>query len=204
MASVLAAVPTFESIYPDTFKALWDMDKGGNDVLFEFVRGYDCPTARNNIARRALELSTDYLLFVDNDVTLPHDALVNMLADDVDVVLGYYAHRNKHNETTLKTNVCKRGELNYTMQYIGEELAELRNAGTYLERVHGGGMGCALIRTDVFRRISYPYYKWVDYGNGKMLSEDLYFCEQCKHANVKLFVDTRVQCGHMFRQLITV
>lgn len=205
MPSVLIAVPTFESIYPDTFKALWDMDgKRENDCIFEFVRGYDCATARNNIAQRALELSTDYLLFVDNDVTLPRDALVNMLADDVDVVLGYYAHRNKNNETTLKTNVCKRGELNYTMQYTGDELAALRNAGTYLERIHGGGMGCALIRTDVFRRITYPYYKWVDYGNGMMLSEDLYFCEQCKHAHVKLFVDTRVQCGHMFRQIVTV
>lgn len=204
MAKVLIAVPTFESIYPDTFKALWDMDKAGADCIFEFVRGYDCPTARNNIAQRALELSADYLLFVDNDVTLPQDALANLLADDVDVVLGYYAHRSKNGEAALKTNVCKRGEINYSMQYTGEELAALRDAGTYLERVHGGGMGCALIRTDVFRRISYPYYKWTDYGNGKMLSEDLWFCEQCRFSSIKVYVDTRVQCGHMFRNIVTV
>lgn len=204
MPSVLIAIPTFESIYPDTFKALWDMDRGGADVWFEFVRGYDCPTARNNIATLALERGVDYLLFVDNDVTLPHDALANMLADDVDVVLGYYAHRNKNNEEALKTNVCKRGEINYSMQYTGDEIAELRRKGEHLVRVHGGGMGCALIKTEVFKRISYPYYKWTDYGNGKMLSEDLWFCEQCKWEHIKVWMDTRVQCGHMFRNLITV
>lgn len=202
MARVLVAVPTFENIYPDTFKALWDMDKGGHDVGFEFVRGYDCATARNNIVKRALDAGADYLMMVDNDVTVPRDALVNLMGHDVDVVMGYYAHRNGANDATTRTNVCKRGELNYTMQYTGGELAAYRNNGEYLVRVHGGGMGCILIRCSALARMQYPYYKWVDYGNGGMLSEDLYFCEQCRMAGIKIYADTRVSCGHMFRQLL--
>ena len=202
MPRVLIAIPTFENIYPDTFKALWDMDKGGHDVGFEFVRGYDCATARNNIVKRALDAGADYLMMVDNDVTVPRDALVNLMEHGVDVVMGYYAHRNKDNDSTTKTNVCKRGELNYTMQYTGGELAAYRNNGENLVRVHGGGMGCILIRCSALARMQYPYYKWVDYGNGGMLSEDLYFCEQCRMAGIKIYVDTRVSCGHMFRQLL--
>ena len=202
MARVLVAVPTFENIYPDTFKALWDMDKGGHDVGFEFVRGYDCATARNNIVKRALDAGADYLMMVDNDVTVPRDALVNLMEHDVDVVMGYYAHRNGANDATTKPNVCKRGELNYTMQYTGGELAAYRNNGEYLVRVHGGGMGCILIRCSALARMQYPYYKWVDYGNGGMLSEDLYFCEQCRMVGIKIYADTRVSCGHMFRQLL--
>ena len=202
MPRVLIAIPTFENIYPDTFKALWDMDKGGNEVGFEFVRGYDCATARNKIVKRALDAGADYLMMVDNDVTVPRDALVNLMEHDVDVVMGYYAHRNKDNDATTSTNVCKRGELNYTMQYTGGELAAYRNNGENLVRVHGGGMGCILIRCSALRRMSYPYYKWVDYGNGGMLSEDLYFCEQCRMDGIKIYVDTRVSCGHMFRQLL--
>lgn len=202
MARVLVAVPTFENIYPDTFKALWDMDKGGHDVGFEFVRGYDCATARNNIVKRALDAGADYLMMVDNDVTVPRDALVNLMEHGVDVVMGYYAHRNGSNDSTTKTNVCKRGELNYTMQYTGGELAAYRNNGENLVRVHGGGMGCILIRCSALARMQYPYYKWVDYGNGGMLSEDLYFCEQCRMAGIKIYADTRVSCGHMFRQLL--
>lgn len=202
MPRVLIAIPTFENIYPDTFKALWDMDKGGHDVGFEFVRGYDCATARNNIVKRALDAGADYLMMVDNDVTVPRDALVNLMEHDVDVVMGYYAHRNGANDATTRTNVCKRGELNYTMQFTGGELAAYRNNGENLVRVHGGGMGCILIRCSALARMQYPYYKWVDYGNGGMLSEDLYFCEQCRMAGIKIYADTRVSCGHMFRQLL--
>lgn len=204
MARVLVAIPTFESIYPDTFKALWDMDKGEHEVAFEFVRGYDCATARNNIVTKFLESDAEWLMMVDNDVTVPRDALLNFLEDGVDVVSGYYVHRFKVNEPSNKTNICKRGELNYSMQFTGEELAEMRERGEHLIRIHGGGMGCILIRKSVFQRIAYPYYKWRDYGGGKMLSEDLHFCEQCKQEGIKIYADTRVRCGHMVRYIYTV
>ena len=203
---VLIAVPTFENIYPDTFKALWDMDKGGHTCVFEFVRGYDCATARNNIVQKALEMGADYVMMVDNDVTVPPNALVNLISHGVDVCSGYYAHRDKTGEDTDKTNVCKLGEFNYTNQYTGAELKEMRERGEYLFRIHGGGMGCILIRVDVFRRMSYPWYDWVNYNDDKhsMLSEDLYFCEKCKFAKVKIHADSRVACGHMMRNIKTL
>lgn len=204
MSKVLIAIPTFENIYPDTYKALWEMDKGGHECLFEFVRGYDVSTARNKIVQRMLDLGCDYVLMVDNDVTVPRDALVNLMEHGVDVVSGYYAHRNSENDSTTTTNLCKRGELNYTMQFTGEELAQKRDGGELLIRIHGGGMGCILIKRSVFERVKYPWYDWVNYKGSGMLSEDLYFCEQCKHAGIKVYADTRVACGHLFRHIQTV
>ena len=84
---ILIAVPTFETIYPDTFKSIWELDRAGHDIVFEFVRGYDCATARNRIAQKAMDLNTDYVLMVENDVVLPKDALVNLLDDLKDVCL---------------------------------------------------------------------------------------------------------------------
>ena len=206
MAKVLIAVPTFENITPDTFKSLWDMDKGGHECLFEFVRGYDCASARNNIMSLAKELDADYLMMVDSDVTVPRDALVNLMEHDVDVVMGYYAHRNRENDPTTKTNVCKRGEFNYTNQYHGGELHALADQGRILERIHGGGMGCILIKRTVYDRIPYPWFDWVNYrdANHSLLSEDLYFCELCREWKVKIYCDTRVSCGHLMRRIQTV
>ena len=203
---VLIAVPTFESIYPDTYKALWDMDKGGHECLFEFVRGYDCATARNNIAQKALDMGVDYVMMVDNDVTVPPDALVNLMSHGVDVCSGYYAHRDKTGNDTDKTNVCRLGEFNYTDQYTGAELKAMRERGEFLFRIHGGGMGCILIRADVFRRVKYPWYDWVNYRDDahSMLSEDLYFCEQLKFNHIKMHADSRVACGHMMRAIKTL
>lgn len=209
---ILIAVPTYETIYPDTFKSIYDLDETyeskfdpvmPNEYIFEFVRGYDVATARNNIVMKAQELKADYILMVDNDTVLPKDALSNLLEHDQDVILGFYAHRDKKIGYDGKVNCCKLGEFNYTWQYTVDEMRELRENGEYLVQIHGGGMGCALIRTSVFDRIRYPWYDWVNYDDDArgLLSEDLYFCEQCKWQNIPIYMDTRVGCGHIFRTI---
>ena len=208
---ILIAVPTFENIYPDTFKSVWDLDRGGHEVLFDYVRGYDCATARNRIVQKSLDLGADYVLMVDNDVVLPKDALIHLLDDAKDVCLGYYAHRDTDNIYRGRTCICKLkmpdGGLyfNYPLEseYTAAEMEDLRGSGQYKQVIHGGGMGCAMIRTDVFREIRYPWYDWVNYAddNRGMLSEDLYFCEQCRAYGIGIYTDSRVACGHMLRHI---
>lgn len=211
MAKILIAVPTFENIYPDTFKAIYDLDTSGHDCTFEFVRGYDCATARNKIAQLAMDQGADYVLMVDNDVVLPKDVLKYFMEDPVDVCLGYYAHRDKDNLYRGYTCVCKlkdktgKAYFNYPLEseYSAQEMAEARLRGEYRFKIHGGGMGCAFIKTDVFRRMRYPWYDWVNYNDKRrnMLSEDLYFCEQCKQAKIPIYTDSRAGCGHMLRHV---
>ena len=198
---ILIAVPTVETIYPDTFKAIYDLDKGDHEVIFDFVRGYDCATARNNIVHKAKAENADYILMVDNDVTLPRDALMNLLEGSNDVCFGAYPQRNAYNRYEGKVCLYHLGEHNYTNLFSGEELRLLRDAGENKIKIHGGGMGCALIRTDIFDRIEYPWFDWVNYKDLGILSEDLYFCEQCMYNGIPIYADTRVLCGHMFRHL---
>lgn len=208
---ILVAVPTFESIYPDTFKAIYGLARGEHELAFNFIRGYDCATARNRIAQSALDEGADYVLMVDNDVVLPADALLNLTEDLKEVCLGYYAHRDTDNIYRGRTCVCrlfsKEGHkyFNYPLEseYTAEELHKLRDEGTYKLQIHGGGMGCAFIKVDLFNQFEYPWYDWVNYkdNNRGMLSEDLYFCEKCKKHGVKVWTDTRVACGHMLRHL---
>ena len=208
---ILIAVPTFETIYPDTYKSMWDLDKDGHEVLFDSVRGYDVATARNRIAQLALDLETDYVLMVDNDVVLPKDALKKLLEDAQDVNLGYYAHRDADNIYRGRTCICKLKDkdgndyYHYPLEseYSAAEMQAMKKAGLKKVEVHGGGMGCALIRTDVFRKITYPWYDWVNYGdkNRGMLSEDLYFCVLCKNHGIPVYADVRVGCGHLLRHV---
>lgn len=208
---ILVAVPTYETIYPDTYKSLWDLDKDGHEVLFDSVRGYDVATARNRIAHRALELETDWLLMVDNDVVLPKNALKLLLENAHDVNLGYYAHRGPDNVYRGNTCICKLKDADgneyyhYPLEseYSAVEMHGMADAGATKIEVHGGGMGCALIRTEIFRKISYPWYDWVNYGdkNRGMLSEDLYFCSLCRASGIRIYSDVRAGCGHLLRHV---
>jgi hypothetical protein len=82
-------------------------------------------------------------------------------------------------------------------------MKQLIENGDYKVQIHGGGMGCALIKTDVFRRLKYPWYDWVNYADAHrgMLSEDLYFCEHCKNNGIPIYTDTRAGCGHLLRRI---
>ena len=197
---IVIAVPTYESIYPDTFKAIWDLKKPeGAEVDFIYVRGYDCARARNNIVNECKKLKADYVLMIDNDTVPPKDALVNLLEDDKDVVVGYYAHRVFNQKYDGRTNACKLGEFNYTKQYTGAELHELRDAGHNVMQIHGGGLGCALIKMSLFDRLQFPWFDWKNYPNNYVLSEDLFFAENLRTNAQAIYVDTRVECGHIFR-----
>ena len=208
---IYIAVPTFENIMPDTFKAIYNLDKGGHECEFDFVRGYDCATARNRIAQNAIDRNVDYVLMVDNDVVLPEDTLVKMLEDPKDVCLGYYAHRNADNLYSGRTCICRVYDpgggkyFNYPLEseYTAGDMKTMAAHGERKVRIHGGGMGCALIKTEVFRRISYPWYDWVNYADSHrgMLSEDLFFCERCHEYGIPIFTDTAAGCGHMMRHI---
>ncbi len=199
---IFIAVPTFENIYPDTYKSIYGLDPCGHQLVFDFVRGYDVATARNKIAQQSMDEGADYVLMVDNDVVLPSNTLRYLLEDPKEVCLGYYAHRVGRDHYDGLTILCKMGEFNYTQLHAAAEIKALRDSGTYKFQVHGGGMGCAFIKTDVFRRIKYPWYDWVNYENKGQLSEDLYFCEQLKNAGIPVYADTRVACGHLFRAVV--
>ena len=210
MSRILIAIPTFENIFPDTSQSGWDLDVSGHTADFRYVRGYDCATARNHIVQMAIDGNYDYVFMVDNDVVLPKDALQNLLDEPVDVCLGYYAHRGADNLYSGRQNVCKYlNELGFPWfnypsesEYTAAELKKLKDKGEKKIRIHGGGMGCALIKVELLKTLEYPWYDWVNYADRHgMLSEDLYFCEKCKMANIPVYTDVRVGCGHLMRHV---
>lgn len=207
---ILIAVPTYENIYPDTFKSIYQLDSGGNDLEFDFFRGYDVANARNKIGKTTIEKGFDYCLMVDNDEVLPKDALVNMLETEQSypldhcAVVGYCLSRpTGFNNTTGRTTAFKWGGKDYIYEdaYYASELKNLRDNGINKLQIRGSGLGCALIHRSIFEKMNYPWYEWRVYQDGTQLSEDLFFCEMLTAYCIPLFVDTRVACGHLMRHV---
>ena len=192
---ILIAVPTFENIQPEVFKAIYDLDKGEHDVDFDFTKGYDTAIARSRIAKKALDSGYDYTMMIDSDTIVPADALMNLLDPEADVVLGCCPRKNSKNRLsalcTLKDNPTGAG---YHVSLSYDDLQ-----GTERIKLKGGGFACALIRTDIFSSLKYPYFRYQEYGNGAVLSEDYYFCHQVSLEGYEIWADPRVKCGHLAR-----
>ena len=186
---ILIAVPTYETICPETFRSIYNLKKGDHDVTFDFVKGYDCAKARNDIGRRTLDGGYDAVLMVDSDIILPEDALVHLTEIRSDITLGCYPHGHKQSH---EVELFRVGSKNYEKRYTYDTMPKQDRL-----IVKGGGMGCALIRADVFKKIPYPWFQYVNYANEKHLSEDLYFCSAANMHHLRIEADTRVRCGHL-------
>ena len=190
---ILLSVPTFETIEPDTFKSIYGLDPCGHTVLFNFCRGYDCAKARNEIAKEAVDGGYDAVLMVDSDIILPADALAHLTNPFTDICLGVYPRKMT---VTGQTELFWPGYTDFNDQN-NISIAELAGCGQKRIEIMGGGMGCALIATHVFKTIPFPWFTYVTYPNGDVLSEDLDFCCKAGQAGFKIYADTRVHCGHI-------
>lgn len=191
---ILIAVPTFENILPDTFKSIYNLKiPEGTECSFDFIRGYDCAKARNEIAKKAKDF--DKVLMVDSDVILPDDALISMLNTTADVCLGVYPRKNT---STGQTEIFKLGFMNFTDENNMSMDEVLEHKGAKVP-IKGGGLGCALIKSSIFNQLKYPWFKYVQYDTGDVLSEDNYFCCQVCNKGLEIVVDTHVLCGHSIR-----
>ena len=191
MNNVLIAIPTFENILPDTFKSIYNLEVPVNTTChFEFVRGYDCAKARNDIATMAINGGFSHVLMVDSDIILPSHTLSSMLVDNLGICLGVYPRKNTD---TGQTEIFKLGQYNYIEVYSAEQIDALNGNKT---EIKGGGLGCSLIRTDIFSSLPFPWFKYVVYESGEVLSEDNYFCSLATSAGYKIYVDSAVRCGH--------
>lgn len=188
---ILVAVPTYETIAPETFKSIYDLDKGDHEVDFEFVKGYDCPTARNNIAQIAVDGNYDYVMMVDSDVIIPEDTLKNLSDPWTNIVLGCCPRKNSRDG---RIEIYRPGTFSFTKPYTYDSLPDNDRIV-----VKGGGFACAMINVSVFKLLPSPWFRYVTYEDGSSLSEDLFFCLRAAESGFVIEADTRVRCGHMAR-----
>lgn len=186
---ILIAVPTFENIQPEVFKAIYEL-KSEHELHFDFMRGYDCAVARNNIGKVVLAYGYDYVLMVDSDTVIPPDTLELMLEPQVDVCLGVCPRKNTKDG---KTAIIKLGDTSYHNSYYYHDLPKERT------RVKGGGCACILIKASVFSQIDYPWFQYVTNSDYSTLSEDFYFSQNCEMYGIDIWMEPRVRCGHLAR-----
>lgn len=187
---ILMAVPTFDvRVDIDCVKSIYNLSKPC-EVELDFVTGYDCAKARNDIARKAIKGDFDYVFMVDSDIVLPHNALEKLLANGQSICFGVYPRKYTEEVEVIKIDRPVFWDVFKMDESIGlNDVVEVKACG----------FGCALIQTTVFSYLKYPYFKYETFEDGSLLSEDYYFCEKARGAGLKIYADFSVKCGHIGR-----
>ena len=186
---ILIAIPTNKNIEVETFKSIYDLEvPEGYTTEFQYFWGYQIDQIRNLIADWAKRY--DYLMSVDSDIVLPKDTLKKMLAADKDIISGLYIQRIPNTHTLeVYMDTLSGGTANIPYQYIN---------GRGVVEIAACGMGCCLIKGDVFRKMEYPHFFYKSALNHKnTVSEDVYFCMKARAAGFKVWADESIRCEHI-------
>lgn len=161
------------------------------------IKGYPVAEARNWIAAQAVEQQCEFLFFIDEDVTPPAHTLRQFIFQmrhhpEAAVVAGVYCHKLPPAEPMIFRGNGAGGCWDW-------------KAGEFFE-VSGSGMGCTMIRTEIFEKMSQPWFKTVDNAallfdgipRAEQWTEDLYFYEKLRNElpQWKAFCDASVIAEH--------
>lgn len=159
-------------------------------------------TAENKLVEEMLlaEPKFTHIFMTEMDMILPHDCITKLLALDKDMASGVYFLRSGDFKDAGQPCLYKRAP----------KLAKDKENGELMHspvkvfpqdhpfQVDCAGLGCVLIRRNVFEGISVPWFNLdagspTRYGYGS----DIYFYSRAKDGGFELWVDPSVQCGQI-------
>lgn len=186
--SVSICIPCYKTVDADVMNAIFHLDLSGLNVNIRLLKNLDVATARNIFAK---SVKSDYILFIDSDVVVPSDALKKLMAADKDII-GSLCFRRKWPYPPLilfknKNSKDEKDKYMFSLDYPSNSVVECDAIGT----------GCALIKTEVFKKIPFPWFRHVD------TTEDIFFCERAIENGFKIFIDTGVRPAHIDEIYIT-
>lgn len=148
--------------------------------------------SRNNIVDMAKEEKCDYLFFIDSDVLIGENQLEKLISYNKDAITGVYHQRSFPYYALPRNRVSK-------SLYCPIEI-DIKDENIDIVEIDGSGMGCFLIKMDIFDKIPYPWFEFKYHQKDEkwgQISEDLYFCEKLKDIGIKIYCDPKIECTHM-------
>lgn len=199
---VFIGVPVMDEIEPQTslsiFHAIVAIAAQGRHVELKFWHGDSLiANARNVLFGRFLESGCDDFLMVDADVVFDAEAVLKLLAHDVDFVAGVY--RNK--TALVRYPVVFERDKPIVMNDVG--LAEVlavplgfarltrvgaENIAAYVDQPYRCHMAPEIQCHAVFET---PYL------GGQIVGEDFYFCKRWRDFGETVWLDPSFKLGHI-------
>lgn len=177
---LVVLVPCREYMYSLFTASLVELVKtttmAGIDVHVVYDQSTILLSQREKLAQQALAIKADYALWLDSDMMFPSTTALRLMAHDVDIVCSNYMKRSVPLQTVAYP---ERGNWENWLPLEGDQ---------ELQEVEGVGMGCMMMKTEVLKKITPPYFAF-EYKDGDWHGEDFFFQSKLRKAGYKILVD---------------
>jgi glycosyltransferase involved in cell wall biosynthesis len=176
-------VPTRDMVHAHFAYSLAQLVKTTSEVGIDTYLYFDSSTIllnqREKLIDEAIKMEADYVLWLDSDMMFPSNVVLKLLAHNKDIVACNYMKRSLPMKTVAYT------DLNDWDSWVPMEPQE------ELVKVKGIGMGCILMKTEVFRKLEKPYFEFRFKEDTKdWFGEDFILQDKIQKVGYEIFVDT--------------
>lgn len=176
-------VPTRDMVHSQfayCLTQLYNLTKeSGIDTYLFFDSSTILLNQRNNLIKSAKEINSDYVLWLDSDMMFPPTAALRLLEHNKDIVACNYMKRSKPLKTVAYTDLTNWDS--WVPMEIQDELV----------KVEGVGMGCMLMKLDMFDKIEKPYFEFVYKEDSEdHYGEDFVLLGKLRKLGYEVFIDT--------------
>lgn len=191
MINIAWGIPVIRDIDPNVYRshmavAVYTMRNKVADITgISMPKWCHIVKARNQICEVVKDGDFDYLFFIAQDIICPPDVIETLIKDDKDIVGGLYFLKGAPFSPVAFRD---KGDSMRSKRY--KRVTDYREG---LHKIEFSGMDCILIKADVLRELSYPWFKL----EGVDGTEDGFFCRKVIGYGYDIFVDTRVKLGHL-------
>lgn len=160
------------------------------DTVFMQAYGFSVAINWNTIAKTFLEHPDhlEWLLLIEDDHLVPQDALIRLLAHNVDIVSALYVQRRIPFTPVIFDAINEKGQVFYR---------PLKKGDKGLVSVKACGGGCLLIRRRVFETLTPPYWFYGDSTFVDACNHDINFSKKATAAGFKLWADLDLAIMHI-------
>jgi GT2 family glycosyltransferase len=168
-----------------------DLPDGAKSKIYtpHFPTGFPTQIAsvRNNLVYQALSDNCSHVLMMDTDQVHPPDTITRLHAIDADIASGVV-----HRRYPPFDPIFFRGSRGNYKHVPDDDVY----SGDIIE-VDLTGCGCIMYKAEVFESLPAPWFVTAEDESGKVIGEDIYFCEKAREAGYRIFVDTGLWIDHI-------
>lgn len=157
------------------------------DFNLHIVCGSVIAESRTRLANEALEYGATHLLWLDSDMHFPPTVFDQLVRHNLDIVAGNYSTRYAPYQSVAFTD--------------RKNIENRLEAKSGLHRVWAVGMGCMLVKANVYQSLPKPWYSHeYNFDLDNFGGEDIYFCNQARHHGIEVYVDADIKLAHFGTQ----
>lgn len=192
-ARIAVCVPARDQMHTATSFALWylceRLCKEGIEHRLFVSPGTLIANQRHELVRCAYDWGATHVLFIDSDMMFEPEHIIQLLEFDEDIVGAAYSKRV---EPLIVTAWTKIDEWDTWIRPEEQTDSHIKVAAM--------GLGCCLIKMNVFDRISLPWFQLgFNQERQQYTGEDIEFFRKCGQEKIDIWLDVAVtlELGHL-------